>query len=575
VGSPKIVLTASSSEASEWRHSIWQQMMSATIPFKYSKTFIDQASLENESWPDGRAKYVPNGLRMVETLLLRDYDERDVVTCYVDHLEQFVGPETKVVALHAHNPLGISYATDVYSKLAGDSLMPLNAAEFIKIVTHPVIKKYRPKIVIGGPGAWQLEKAERLDEFNVDYLIDGEIELVFSDLFKRMIEGDPSLPRIVKIPKEMQPPVDEIPVVRHRSTFGVVEITRGCGRGCQFCSPATKVGRSFPLEHILLSAEVNASEGATEVMLASEDMFLYEQLPNFVTNGPALEHLFTAVKAVPGVQTIQTSHITMAPVVKDPGIIERLTPLVVPYSHVTHNDSTDPNKRIADPIIGLETGSPRLFEQFMKGKAYPYKAHQWRDVVLKGMEILNRHNWFPFCTFIIGLPGETEEDTKQSLDLLYDLRDAKGTFVPTWFVPLENTRMQKKESAKLIEMTDRQWEFFFTCWKYNIEFWRGSTLSRYKFSMGVPLYYKMLGRKLFGDAIKYPLYRFAGFPDRFMRKHLYLDFTGYKRNRNGMKPFGKEIVPGFETVRGLNMIDAIPLQNLTSSIGVSAPASGD
>src|SRR5918912_1438664 len=353
MSSPKIVLTASNSEASEWHHSIWQQMLSATIPHKYSKNFIPPESLQNESWPDGRAKYVPNGLRVVETLLLREYDETDVVTCYVENLEKFVGPETKVVAIHAHNPLGISYATDVYSKLPGDKLMPLNAAEFLKIVTHPVLEKYRPKIVVGGPGAWQLEKADRLDEFRVSHLIDGEIERVFSDLFRRIIAGDPTLPRIVKIPKSEQPTVEEIPVVRHRSTFGVVEITRGCGRGCQFCSPATKVGRSFPLEHILASAEVNAREGATEVMLASEDMFLYEQLPNFTPNVPALVELFKSVKAVHGIKTLQTSHITMAPVVKDPSIIERLTPLLVPYSHVTHRDSTDPEKRCADPIIGL------------------------------------------------------------------------------------------------------------------------------------------------------------------------------------------------------------------------------
>src|SRR4029079_6434766 len=158
-------------------------MLSATIPAKYGHKFINPEALASESWPDGRAKYVPNGLRMVETLLLREYDEADVVTCYVDSLARVVGPETKVVAIHAHNPLGISYATDVYSKLGGANLMPLNAAEFLKIVTRPVIKKYRPKIVVGGPGGWQLEKAERLDEFNIDYLIDGEIERVFSDLF--------------------------------------------------------------------------------------------------------------------------------------------------------------------------------------------------------------------------------------------------------------------------------------------------------------------------------------------------------------------------------------------------------
>lgn len=576
MASPKIVLTASNTEASEFKHSIWQQMLSATVPQKYSKTFFSHVSFLNESWPDGRARYVPNGLRMVETLLLRDYAEEDVVTCYVENLDKFIGPETKVLAIHAHNPLGISYATDVYAKLAGENLMPLNASEFIRIVTHPIIEKYKPKIVVGGPGAWQLEKAERLDEFKIDYLIDGEIERVFSDLFKRLIEGDPSLPRLIKIPKSEQPTVEEIPVVRHRSTFGVIEITRGCGRGCQFCSPATKVGRSFPLEHLMESVRVNAREGATEIMLASEDMFLYEQKPNFVTNVEALETMLKSVMSVPGIETLQMSHITMAPVVKDPTIIERLTPLIVPYSHVQHKESTDADKRMTDPIIGLETGSPRLFDTFMKGKAYPYKAHQWRDVVLKGMEILNRHNWFPFCTFIIGLPGETDEDTKQSLDLLYDLRDAKGTFVPTFFVPLEDTRMAKKSSAKLIEMTDLQWEFFFTCWKYNLEFWYGGSRANAKFSLGVPLYYKMLGKRLFGNGIKYPLYRFAGLPDRFMRKHLYLDFTGRKRNRVGMKPFEKEIVPGFETVRGLNMIDASQLHHAQRTVGIErVSASGD
>ncbi len=577
MGSPKIVLTASATEASEFKHSVWQQMLSATIPFKYSKTFINQASLENESWPDGRAKYVPNGLRMVETLLLRDYSEDDVVVCYVENLHKFVGPETRVVAIHAHNPLGISYATDVYSKLGGENLMPLNAHEFLRIVTHPVLKQYRPKIVVGGPGGWQLEKADRLDEFKIDYLIDGEIEHVFSDLFKRIIAGDPTLERIIKIPKAMQPTVDEIPVVRHRSTFGVVEITRGCGRGCQFCSPATKVGRSFPLEHIVESTRVNVSEGATEVMLTSEDMFLYEQLPNFGTNVPAMEKMFKAVLAVEGLETIQLTHITMAPVVKDPTVIERLTPFCVPYSHLTHEDSTDPDKKIVDPIIGLETGSPRLFDQYMKGKAYPYKAYQWRDVVLKGMEILNRHNWYPFNTFIIGLPGETDDDTRQSLDMLYDLRNSKGMYVPTWFVPLENTRMQKKDGAKLIEMSDLQWEFFFTCWKYNIEFYRGGTFERYKYSMGIPLYYQMLGKKLFGKGMKYPLYRFGGYPEPLMRKHLYLDFSGHTRDRAGLPRYEKEIVPGFETVKGLNMVDASSLKSTQMSVVAAEPvhATGD
>src|SRR3954449_10199980 len=128
---------------------MWHHKLSATIPAKYGHKWIDPTSFENESWPDGRAKYVPNGLRMVETLLLNKYDEEDVVTCYVDNLEKFVGPETKVIAIHAHNPLGISYATDIYAKIFGDNQMPLNAHQFLRIVQHPVIAKYKPKIVVG------------------------------------------------------------------------------------------------------------------------------------------------------------------------------------------------------------------------------------------------------------------------------------------------------------------------------------------------------------------------------------------------------------------------------------------
>ena len=45
-----------------------------------------------------------------------------------------------------------------------------------------------------------------------------------------------------------------------------------------------------------------------------------------------------------------------------------------------------------------------------------------------------------------------------------------------------------------------------------------------------------------------------------MRKHLHLDYSGIKRDKSGMKPFDKEIIPGFETVKGLNMIDASALR---------------
>jgi len=55
-------------------------------------------------------------------------------------------------------------------------------------------------------------------------------------------------------------------------------------RGCQFVlfTSYTKIGdRALSKTH-LANAEVNAREGATEVIDFPEDMFLYEQVPNFI-----------------------------------------------------------------------------------------------------------------------------------------------------------------------------------------------------------------------------------------------------------------------------------------------------
>jgi len=52
-----------------------------------------------------------------------------------------------------------------------------------------------------------------------------------------------------------------------------------------------------------------------------------------------------------------------------------------------------------------------------------------------------------------------------------------------------------------------------------------------KFALGIPIYYYMLGRKLFGDAMKYPLLRLGWYPERLLRRKLYLDYSGAMKPR--------------------------------------------
>jgi radical SAM superfamily enzyme YgiQ (UPF0313 family) len=525
----KIVLAASTSESSEYLKSTWRQMLLATLPAQYSRLLKTTWSTTVEVHPDGQAKYVPQGLRVVESLLLEKFPAEDIAVCYPDQLHEFVGDETRVVGIHAHNPLGITFATDVYAEIFGINTEPINAAEIRRLILHPVLRRHKPhlKIIVGGPGAWQIEKKGLQDDWLVDCLVDGEAEEIVTPLFEAAARGEPLPRKVVGHSPEMA----AIPLLRHRATYGGVEITRGCGRGCQFCSVALRAGKSIPLAHILENVRAQVAEGADTVLLVTEDLFLYEYGPRFAPNLPALKGLFESVAAVPGVKHISLTHGTMAPAVVDPRLIEELSPVAVGKSVHQHKASTHPDKRYQNLFIGIETGSVRLFKQYMKGKGYPFRPEQWPDVVLKGMEILNRNNWFPFCTWILGLPGETPADTKESLDLLYALKDAKWCVVPTLFVPLEDTRLEKKESAKIARMTDLQWEFFFTCWRMNLDFFRRTRPVHALFNLGVPIYYYLLGRRLFGSAMKYPLMRLAHFPEWLLRGRLYLDFRGTRPAR--------------------------------------------
>jgi radical SAM superfamily enzyme YgiQ (UPF0313 family) len=370
--------------------STWRQMLLATLPARYARYMGADWSSSNEVEANGRAKYVPHGLRIVEALLLRDFSPEEVAVCYPDQLAQFIGDDTRVVGVHAHNPLGITFATDVYAGFYGRECEPINAAEFRRLITHPALRqhKYHLKLIVGGPGSWQIEHKGLMDEWQVDCLVEGEAEDVILPLFHSAVRGE-------EIPRKVEghsPSLASIPRIRQRSTFGVVEITRGCGRGCQFCSVALRSGKSIPLPQILDNVRTQVAEGADTILLTTEDMFLYEQGPKFQTNVPALKHMFESVAAADGVDYVSLTHGTIAPATVDSSVIEELSPVAVGKSPNRHEGSSHPDKRYAMMFVGLETGSVRLFKQYMKGKSYLFRPEQWPDVVLKGMEVMNRHS---------------------------------------------------------------------------------------------------------------------------------------------------------------------------------------
>ncbi len=514
-----IVLTAPLTESID-HAGYFIQMAMASLPIwlegilnrKYPKW------REVERNPDGSARYMPAGVRLVETSLRRVYSRDDIVACYPDDLQKFIGPETRVVAVSTHNPLGVTFAAGVYTSIFGSSRMPINSHYarqlFAMIKSNPFRDNF--KVIVGGSGGWQIIQTDTFEELGVDCVVEGRSESQDAmELFRKAIAGE-DLPREI----EVKHPVDRNAILfpDSRTTFGVVEMTTGCGRRCKFCVPDLNPQIDLPKERIMEAVRANVREGNKQISLATEDMFIWGQVhtdtPFYFPNREALLDLYSDVVNTPGVEQHVLSHATIAPAVVDPILIRELSKILLPKSPIHFPYlSSHPEKKALAPLIGLETGSVRMAKKIMPGKAVPFSIDYWPSVVLEGLRVLNENNWFPAMTLIVGNPDETDEDIMETLDLVYEM-ERRGLFaflIPSIFTPLHDTRMEmEKGVTQTRQLTPLQWQLMMKCWKMNLRpgqySWWGPTA--WRIGSLVMWLYKL--RRLNGPNFTYPLFMFSG-----------------------------------------------------------------
>lgn len=84
--------------------------------------------------------------------------------------------------------------------------------------------------------------------------------------------------------------------------------------------------------------------------------------------------------------------------------------------------------------IGIEAGSPRVRDLMHKNLP--------QEIILRGVQILNRHGFRPAANFIIGFPGETKEEIEETIRLALRLKIYSACFAP--FIPLPGTEATNK-----------------------------------------------------------------------------------------------------------------------------------
>jgi radical SAM superfamily enzyme YgiQ (UPF0313 family) len=462
----KVVLTASATEMSDFYNSPFIAFVAG-----FAKGPLPLWLLRRKLYPpverdsERRARYASYGLRKVEAVLLENgFDASEVAVVHPFDLDTFVGPNTKAVGISSMDPTGMGYVSKTYSSIVGGG-ESMNAIEFRSVVKHRSIRTYKPKVIVGGFGAWQLERKKVADSYGVDCVFIGQSEGAIAEVFRKAVNGE-SLPRVIRVQEKTRH--SQAPMIRHVAIHGSVEISRGCGRNCQFCTPTQQRKIDVPLRKIMEEVELTVREGSERITLITEDIFLYgAKNKQLIPNKQAVIELVKSVAAHQGVKAIQPAHMSLAPVIYDPTMIRELAEILIDFSWYVHG-----KKRIVTSETGVETGSVRLMRKYMSRKMLPFKPEQWKEIVSQSFGILNDNDWYPLATLIVGLPDENEEDVIETLELMDDLKDYRAFYVPLLFVPLENCLLMNKRGAEVDSLTRARWGFIARCWECNARIWK-------------------------------------------------------------------------------------------------------
>ena len=440
---PEIVLTAPATEMSNHHGKEFLGFGTCSPPTVAPSWFIKMFFYPKIRCKNGEVTQAPYGLRKIEALLIDA--GFDVVTVHPYDIEEYLD-EAKVVGISVMDPLGFGPVSVTFSAILGGD--PSTRIEFINLMKK--IESYDIKVIVGGPGAWQFEWDEYWKS-KIDCIVIGEGEYVVVDLFRRALNGE-KLPKIVRGKPTR---VEDIPTIKKPSINGLIEISRGCGRGCKFCSETLKVRRDIPIDKIVEEAKICVNE-TKGVILHAEDVLLYGcKDPKFIPNEEKVLKLFRAVREVS--EHIGVSHCSLAAVVAKPSVVEGISEIVGVGDRVN----------MFGVQTGLETGSERLMEMHMHGKCLPFHPREWPEVAESAFAIMHDNRWIPAATLIVGLPGETEDDVIKTIELVERLRDYCSLIVPLIFIPMEVCAL-RREKTITENLKDHHYELMSVCMDHNV-----------------------------------------------------------------------------------------------------------
>jgi radical SAM superfamily enzyme YgiQ (UPF0313 family) len=407
---------------------------------------------------EGRAKAAALGIRRLEAALVQQgvLGRDDVVCTTPEGLDRVLGPWVKVVGVSSSDPLGRGMSNTTTAHFCDGELYTKVWTDRMMMSIRKAKEQHGFKVIAGGAGAWQYAlDRDDADRQGIDTIFEGYSEEKGVRFIADLLIGGEAPGHVM----ESGTADSMIPPILGPSLLGIIELSRGCGRGCGFCTMARKKMAHLPPNTILSDIETNVANGVTSVVSGSEDLFRYGASGSMVDFDP-LRSLLERMREIRGLSFMQIDHVNVTSVLQlDDEQLKEIRRLL---SWQKRSDYLWTN-------MGVESANGRLVAANSPGKIAPFQPDDWEGMVHDAVERLTRTGFFPVLSIILGLPGETPDDVERTAKLVKDLDSRPVVVFPIFHEPVLEEEIQAGRRFTIDKMRLDHLALYERCYEINFK----------------------------------------------------------------------------------------------------------
>ncbi|MDM1544990.1 30S ribosomal protein S12 methylthiotransferase RimO [Ignatzschineria indica] len=246
------------------------------------------------------------------------------------------------------------------------------------------------------------------------------------------------------LPRPHDPFTDLVPPAGIKLTprhYAYLKIAEGCNHSCTFCIIPSMRGKhqSYPVGDVLSQAKKLVETGVKELLVVAQDTSAYgvdvKYQTGFWDGKPVRSHIQNLCEELGKLDVWVRLH------------------YIYPYPHVDHLIPLMAEGKILPYLdVPMQHASPRILKAMKRpanSENMLKRIQKWREIC---PEITIR------STFIVGFPGETEEEFQELLDFIREARlDRVGAFI---YSPVEGAAANEIAEPIPLEIQEERLERF-------------------------------------------------------------------------------------------------------------------